>query len=194
MGGISRRQSARISAAKAHGCGLHRVFFRNRRPAKRLRADARKLSRAVRRGFSAVAVFARRALPQYHSHQSRNRLHGRLHHAVYRRRNRGASAHFAAGIHPRSVYPLQDHLHGGRAADPEKSGARLARAIRGFAADEEADFERTGAHKSHGNWRASAFVVEPGIAERCSQRFWRRIARAPGRRRVHRAQDSGIFP
>ncbi len=186
MGGVSRRKSAGISVAKTAGRRLHRVLLRNRGTSERLRVDARKLSRAMRRGFSAVAVLAWRTLPQYYSDQSRHRLHGRLRHAVYGRWNRGASAHFAAGIHSRSVHAIQDHLHGGCAADPEKSGARLARAVCRVAPNKAALVECTGACESRRDSPASQATVEPGAAEEGSPGVWRRIARAPGWGRLHR--------
>ena len=134
MGGVPQRKEGGVSAAQTPRSGVHRLFLRHGRTSEGLRADARKLSGAVRGSRAALAVLAGRALPQHHPHQPRHRLHGRLHHAVYGRRHGGAFAHLAAGIHSRSVYAIQDHLHGGGAADPEESGARLARAVCGFAA------------------------------------------------------------
>ena len=72
--------------ASANGHGLHRLFLRHGRPPQGLRADARQLSRTVRRGDAGFSVLARRALLEHHSHQSCDRFHGRLHHAVHRRR------------------------------------------------------------------------------------------------------------
>ncbi len=99
----------------------------------------------------------------------------------------------AAGVHSRSVHPIQDHLHGGRAAHPEESGARLARAVCGFAAGEAAHAERAGGRESRGHARAAAAVAEPDAAQGYSRGVWGRVARAAGGRSVHGAEDAANF-
>src|SRR5438309_969096 len=193
MGGASWRKGARISAAKTAGRRLHRVFLGNGRAAKRLRSDARKLSRAMHRGLATRTVLAGRTLPEHYSNEPCHRLHGWLCHALYGWWNGRASAHLAAGVYTCGVYPIQDHLHGGCTADPEKPRARLARAICGSSVNETAHIERTGSGESHGDSPASEAVVEPSAAEECSPGLWRRIASASRWRRFHRAEDSRIF-
>ena len=172
---------------------MHRVFLGNRRASKRLRSDARKLSRAVQSSSATWAVLAGRTLPEHYSNEPCNRLYGWLCHALHGWRNRSASAHLAAGVHTGCVCPIQDHLYGGCAADSEEPGARLARAVCRLAADEAAHIKRTGARKSRGNSPTSEAVVEPGAAEECSSGLWRRIARASRWGRLHRAEDPGVF-
>ena len=156
VGGISRRARAGISPAQADGHGLHRLFVRHGRPSARLRADARQLSRTMRRGDASFSLLAGRALPEHHSHESRDRLHGRLPHAVHRRRDGRSSAHAAAGIHSRSLHEIQDHVHGRGAADPEKSAARPAREIRGAAAGETQNAGRADRRESRAHARQTA--------------------------------------
>ena len=60
----------------AQGCGVHRVFVGHGRKAEGLRADARKLSRAVRGAHVALSFLAGRALSEHPADEPRDRFHG----------------------------------------------------------------------------------------------------------------------
>ena len=73
LGGVSRdkRDSrARIRSARAKRSGVHRLFVGHGRPAERLRAHARELSRAVRRAHFALPFLAGRSISQHSAYKS----------------------------------------------------------------------------------------------------------------------------
>ena len=193
LGRFSRTRRTNLRPAQTQRPGLHRLFLRHRRPPQRLRPNPRKLSRTMRRANLALSFLARRALPQHPSHESRDRFHGWLHRAVHLRRHSRASAHPAPRIHPRSLHQIQNHLHGASAHDPEKSGTRPAPKIRGSAADQTQNPERSDCHKSRPHAPPPPPENQPRAATASSPSVRRRTARPLRRRRLHRTRNAAVF-
>ena len=147
----------------------------------------------MRRPHVALSVLARRALPQYSPHKSRNRFHGRLHRPLHLRRHGRASAHPAPRIYPRSVYQIQNHLHGARPHDSEKSRTRPAPKIRGIAVRQTQNPKRADRNESRIDAPPPPSENQPRVAATGTPSFRRPAARPICRWRLHRARNAAIF-
>ena len=75
---------------------------------------------------SLFPFLAGRAVPEHSADESCDRFHGWIHRAVCLRRDGGAFADAAAGVHSRCVHALPHHLHDAGADGAEKPRARHA--------------------------------------------------------------------